>query len=92
MAWVAGRRIGLSKLLLNPRKSGTFAWPFCSWNDGVLTSSVALAVIAIAGAKMTNRAKPGACGHRRDPRLLDTKPETEIPERATVRNGEADVS
>jgi hypothetical protein len=32
------------------------------------------AVVAIAGADMINRAEPRACGHSREPRLLDPEP------------------
>ena len=34
-------------------------------------------MVAIAGAGMTNRAEPRACGHSREPRLLDTEPGVE---------------
>ncbi len=32
------------------------------------------AVVAVAGVDMINRAEPRACGHSREPRLLDPEP------------------
>jgi len=46
-----------------------------SWTEFVRLADQA--VVAIAGAGMINRAEPRACGYSRDPRRLDTEPETE---------------
>ena len=43
-----------------------------SWTEFVRPAHQA--VVAIAGADMINRAEPRACGHSREPRLLDTEP------------------
>ena len=43
-----------------------------SWTEFVRPAHQA--VVAIAGADMINRAEPRACGHSREPRLLDTGP------------------
>jgi hypothetical protein len=46
-----------------------------SWTEFVRPAHQA--VVAIAGADMTNHAEPKACGHSRGSRRLDTEPETE---------------
>jgi hypothetical protein len=42
LPFIAGLPIGLLKILLNRRKLGALAHPFCSCNDGVLTSLIVL--------------------------------------------------
>jgi hypothetical protein len=46
-----------------------------SWTEFVRLADQA--VVAFGGAGMINRAESRACGYRRDPRRLDTEPETE---------------
>jgi hypothetical protein len=46
-----------------------------SWTEFVRPAHQA--VVAIAGADMTNRAEPRACGYRREPRGPDSEPDTE---------------
>ena len=43
-----------------------------SWTEFVRLADQA--VVAFGGAGMINRAEPRACGHSREPRLLDTEP------------------
>ncbi len=39
---VAGRRIGLAQIVDQPQEVGNFSTTFCSWDDGALTSLIAL--------------------------------------------------
>ena len=80
----AGLLIGLPKLLLSGGKLGALARPFCSWNDGALTSLIVLPGVdfphfrplAVSLADIT---RPG--GGRRHPRLRQQarQPYTLIP-------------